>query len=97
MEKRASLHDENDFEIEKCRDKLTDALSINTEETIKVLKRCNKDELLLISEVFEEIAYNLQSQSYIDCLDELDIKYPDLYLTDLINVAKSYLNWKEKD
>ena len=88
---RLALHDENDYEIDRCRNDLIELLSKDGVFTIAFLKTCSKEELLMVSEVFEEIAYNLQSQQYIQCLEELDKKYPELNLTSSITVAKSFM------
>ena len=58
IRKRAALH-MSDPAIEQYRDELINILSQNEDETIQFLKNCSKDELIWVSEVFEEIAYNL--------------------------------------
>ncbi|MCX8129032.1 MAG: hypothetical protein N3I35_02905 [Clostridia bacterium] len=88
---REKLHIENDFALEKCWEQLIEILSISEEETINCLEACHKYEILWISEVFEEVAYNLQSQKYIDCLKRLDKKYPELNITRSVEVAQSYI------
>ncbi len=90
LKERSLLH-MNDPSIEKYREKLINLLSISARDTIEFLESCNKDEVLLISEVFEEIAYNLQSNDYINCLKIIDMKYPDLNLTNIIEIAKEYM------
>lgn len=92
LNQRKIVHNENDFEIEKCQNKLINLLSINDLETIKCLEICNKDEILWISEVFEEVAEKLQSRRYIECLKKIDNKYPDLKLTKIIKIANNYIN-----
>lgn len=91
IKKRSLLH-MNDPAIEKYREKLIDLLSIKASDTIEFLESCDKDEVLWISEVFEEIAYNLQSKEYIACLKKVDRKYPELDLTDIIHIAETYMN-----
>ncbi|MGJ7923233.1 hypothetical protein [Neobacillus sp. LXY-4] len=88
---RLALHDENDYEIDRCRNDLIELLSKDVGYTIGFLTTCSKEELLTVSEVFEEIAYNLQSQQYIQCLEGLDKKYPELNLTSSVTVAKSFM------
>ncbi|MEO2256105.1 hypothetical protein ABGV43_04155 [Paenibacillus amylolyticus] len=91
IRKRAALH-MNDPVIEQYRDELINILSQNEDETIQFLKNCSKDELIWVSEVFEEIAYNLQSAEYINTLKECDKKYPELKLTNIIKTAISYMD-----
>ena len=91
LEKRASLHIEDDFQIEECRNRLIELLSINEIDTINFLDICNREEVLWISEVFEEVAYNLQSTKYIECLKKVDNKFTDLNLTNFVKFAKDYM------
>lgn len=48
-------------------------------------------EILYTSEVFEEIAYNLQSINYINCLKNIEKKYPSLNIKDAIEVATEFI------
>lgn len=52
---------------------------------------CSKDDVLLISSVFDYVSENLQSKKFISCLRELDKKYPDLILTSFIDDAEDYI------
>lgn len=89
---RFSLNDEDDYSIEQCRENLIQKLSINIDETIFILNQLTDEEILLVSEVFEEISYNLQSKEYIDCLKVIQNKYPDLDLKDSIDVAEDFMD-----
>lgn len=40
---------------------------------------------------FEEIAYNLQSVNYINCLKYIEKKYPSLDIKDAIEVATEFI------
>ncbi|KAA8783985.1 hypothetical protein Q9R46_19445 [Paenibacillus sp. RRE4] len=91
IRKRADLH-MNDPAIEHYREELINLLSQNENETIAFLKKCSKEEILWISEVFEEISYNLQSVEYINTLKDINKKYPELKLTNVINTAVSYMD-----
>ncbi len=66
-------------------------MSINEDETINYLKSCSKEDVLLISSVFDDVSEKLQSRRFISCLKELDKKYPDLKLTFFITDAESYI------
>lgn len=74
LDKRSKINDEDDYRIEKCRDELIDALSQDELLTIDILNQLNEKEILYTSEVFEEIAYNLQSVNYINCLKYIEKK-----------------------
>ncbi|NVQ05230.1 hypothetical protein HXA95_14555, partial [Listeria monocytogenes] len=43
-----------------------------------------------ISEIFEDISANLKSQKFIDYLRKLDKKFPELEMTQDIDIAESY-------
>ncbi|GEB35907.1 hypothetical protein [Brevibacillus parabrevis] len=86
-----ALLDENDPRIEQKWMELTDALSENEDLTLNFLKNCTKIELSYLSEVFEDVAYNLQSKKYIELLYLLDSRYPDLELKRHIQIAESYI------
>mgnify|MGYP006987254832 CR=1 FL=1 len=87
LDKRSKINDEDDYRIEKCRDELIDALSQDELLTIDILNQLNEKEILYTSEVFEEIAYNLQSVNYINCLKYIEKKYPSLDIKDAIEVG----------
>ena len=74
LNQRFKINDENDYMIEKKREELIEVLSKDEHSTIEVLKQLNEVEILYTSEVFEEIAYNLQSRKYIECLKQIQKK-----------------------
>lgn len=91
LDKRAKINDEDDYRIEKCRDELVDVLSQDELIAIDIPNRLNEKEILYTSEVFEEIAYNLQSINYINCLKNIEKKYPSLNIKDVIEVATEFI------
>ena len=91
LDKRSKINDEDDYRIEKCRDELIDALSQDELLTIDILNQLNEKEILYTSEVFEEIAYNLQSVNYINCLKYIEKKYLSLDIKDAIEVATEFI------
>lgn len=70
---------------------MIEVLSKDEHSTIEVLKQLNEVEILYTSEVFEEIAYNLQSRKYIECLKQIQKKFPKLDIMDAIKVAEEYI------
>ena len=58
---------------------------------VSILNQLNEKEILYTSEVFEEIAYNLQSVNYINCLKYIEKKYPSLDIKDAIEVATEFI------
>ncbi len=91
ISERIQINDEDDFNIEKCRNKLIVFLSENVKQTINILEQLDENEVLYVSEVFEEIAYNLQSTEYIKCLRDIEKKYPNIDISDSIEVAEEYI------
>lgn len=91
LEERRSINEEDDFELEKSWANLTNILSISEDETINYLKNCSKEDVLLISSVFDDVSEKLQSRKFISCLRELDKKHPDLKLIFFIDDAESYI------
>ncbi|WP_208586110.1 hypothetical protein [Gracilibacillus suaedae] len=91
LNKRKKLNLNDDYGIEKSWNEIIEALSENEEETIKYLNNCSKQDLYYISEVFEDIAEILQSKELINCLRKLDRKFPDLEMTNDIDIAESYI------
>lgn len=87
-----ALLDENDPRIEQKWEELIEALSENENSTLDFLQVCTKTELTFLSEVFEEVAYKLQSKKYIELLYSLDKRYPDLDLKRHIKIAESYMD-----
>ncbi|AUS09945.1 hypothetical protein C1X05_14665 [Laceyella sacchari] len=92
---RSTLHP-NDLSVYMYWDKLTELLSMNELQTIKLLETCSEEEIEWISEVFEDVAYKLQSVAYIKCLERLDKKYPNLNLTKLIMDAKEMMDTEDR-
>lgn len=87
--KKQNIND--DYGIEKSWNEIVEALSKNEDNTINYLKNADRDGLYWISEVFEDISENLQSERFIYCLRKLDKKYPDLDMTSDIDIAESYI------
>lgn len=91
LEERRSINEEDDLGLERSWEKLANILSINEGETIIYLENCSKEDLLLISSVFDDVSEKLQSKQFISCLRELDKKFPELQLTFFIDDAESYI------
>ena len=79
------------YGIQDCWNKIINILSEDTTQTIDYLENCSKEEIYYISEIFEDISEILQSEKFITCLRNLDKKYPDLDMTDDIDLAESYI------
>ncbi|MGG0824397.1 hypothetical protein ABE099_16150 [Paenibacillus turicensis] len=87
-----ALLDDNDPSIKQKWTELIELLSKDEDLTLAFFNQCSKTELLLLSEVFEDVAYNLQSRKFIDLLYLLDERYPDLDLNSHIQIAESYMD-----
>ena len=86
-----ALLDDNDPRIEQKWKKLIVLLSEDENLTLNFLQICTKTELSFLSEIFEEVAYNLQGKKYIDLLYCIDQRYPDLNLKRSIQIAEEYM------
>ncbi|MEN1990743.1 hypothetical protein [Paenibacillus hubeiensis] len=86
-----ALLDDNDPMIKQKWIELIELLSTDESLTLAFLNQCTKTEISFLSEVFEEVAYNLQSGKFIDLLYLLDKRYPDLDLNSHIQIAESYM------
>lgn len=90
IEERKNLHI-NDPCVEKKWNELTQIFTQNEDSTIAYLNSCCKENIYWISEVFEDISEELQSARFIDCIEQLVIKYPDLNLEQDVLWAKNVL------
>ena len=88
---RMKINDEDYYRVENCREKLIEILSLDECTTIDILKTLNENEILYLSEVFEEIAFNLKSPAYIKCLEEIQKKYLCIDIADAIETAKDFI------
>ncbi|MBC1307833.1 hypothetical protein [Listeria booriae] len=91
LEKRKSLNINDDFGIEKCWNEMTELLSQNEMETINYLEESTEKDLYYISEIFEDVSERFQSEQFINCLRKLDKKFPELDMTQDIDIAQSYI------
>ncbi|MFU8646680.1 hypothetical protein ACNA06_05055 [Lysinibacillus sp. RSDA_15] len=87
-----ALLDDNDPRIEQKWEELIVLLSEDENLTLNFLQVCTKTELSFLSEIFEEVAYNLQCKKYIELLYCLDQRYPDLNLKRSIQNAEEYMD-----
>ena len=90
IEERKKLHLDDPRIVEKWNE-LTQILTQNEESTIAYLNSCCKENVDWISEIFEDISEKLQSSRFIECIEQLLIKYPDLNLEQDILYAKEVL------
>lgn len=90
IEERKKMHPDDPRVMEKW-DELTQIFIQNEESTIAYLNSCCKENIDWISEIFEDISEQLQSPRFIECIEKIAIKYPDLNLEQDILYAKKVL------
>lgn len=90
IEERKKMHPDDPRVVEKWNE-LTLVFIQNEESTIAYLNSCCKENINWISEIFEDISEQLQSSRFIECIEKLAIKYPDLNLEQDILHAKEVL------
>ena len=81
----------DDPRVVKKWNELTQIFIQNQESTIAYLNSSCKENVDWISEIFEDISEQLQSSRFIECIEQLAIKYPDLNLEQDILYAKEVL------
>src|SRR5699024_2294149 len=91
LNKRKRLNLNDDYGIQKSWNQIIEDLVENERNTIKYLENCSKSDLYWISEVVEDIAEILQSNKLIHCFKKLDEKYPELNMTNDIDIAEIYI------
>ncbi|RXZ81515.1 hypothetical protein EBB07_14405 [Paenibacillaceae bacterium] len=62
-------------------------LSEDLKGTREYLLSCNPDDIELMSGYFEDVAYKLQDESFIDLLNELQTLHPDIDIKNQIQWA----------
>ena len=88
IEKRRQLHP-NDPSVYRIWEELAEIFSKDEKTTIEYFERyCKEDEAYWISEVFDDISEKLQSWKFIECLENLQKKYPDIDMQIDIDYAK---------
>src|SRR5699024_5345815 len=87
LNKTKSLNLNDDYGIQKSWNQIIEVLVENERNTIKYLENCSKSDVYWISEVFEDIAEILQSKELIHCFKKLEEKYPELNMTNDIDIA----------
>lgn len=90
IEERKRMQLDDPRVVEKWNE-LTQIFIQNEESTIVYLNSCCKENIDWISEIFEDISEQLQSSKFIECIEELAIRYPDLNLGQDILYAKTVL------
>ena len=79
----------DDPKMSEIWNELTQIFSKNEQATIEYLNNCSECQIEWISEVFEDISENLQSEEFIDTLEKLQEKFSDLEMD--ISYAKETL------
>ena len=87
IKKRKELHI-NDPEISNYWVKCTKLLTENLEDSKWVINNLNGDDIVCISEIFDDLSGFYQSECFIGFLIALSIKHPNIDLTTDIAFAK---------
>ena len=87
---RSELH-VNDPIAEVYLEILVDVLSKNEDATIAFINSCDLETIEWLSEIFDDLSISMQSKKLIECLWDIDKKYPSLNLTSFIKDAEDCL------
>jgi len=90
--KRKNMHPD-DPRISDIWDEITNILGRSIKDTVIFFNNCTEDEVYWLSEVFDDIAYELNSQEFIDCIEGLERKYEALNIRQDIEFAKKMLKF----
>lgn len=75
--------------LDEYWDEIVDMLSQDLEETRKFLNdECNEHQVWYMAGYYEDISYNLQSNEFINMLEDLQNKYPNIDIKQDIQWAK---------
>lgn len=91
VEERKKKHIEDDYGIQECWEKMINILSVDVQQTVAYLESCTQEEVYYVSEIFEDISEKVQSKTFIECLRKLDEKFPELKMTQDIDMAETYI------
>lgn len=87
VKRREKLH-LNDPRITECWNELIAVLSESEELTIAYLLSCEEQKLFWLSEVFDDLSVRFKSLNFIECLEQLREKFPELELEIDIEYSK---------
>lgn len=94
IEVRSKIDSNDSFAIYEKWDELIQLLSENENQTIELLKTSTKEEIDWISEVMEEVAEKLDSNTYINTLKLVSEKFPECNLKDIIDISVKHMKTK---
>ena len=90
IKERVAMHPEDPRIMDKWEE-LTQILIQDEEATIVYLNNCNLENVYWISEIFEDISAQLQSRRFIECIEQLSNKFPELDMEQDILYAREML------
>ena len=70
----------DDPQIKDYWEVLTNEMSADENETIEFINNCTEHEIYWLSTIFEDISFNFQSPYFIEVLNNIQKKYPQLNL-----------------
>jgi|GEM_PF-1156199 len=84
------LHINDDYARYNSWNELAELLSTDEQKTIEYLDSCSESIIIdNISSVFMDISWKLQSKKFIDCIELLKKRFPDLLLEHMVEAAKN--------
>ena len=91
IRKIEALHLE-DPAISKYWNELTEVLSANEAATIEFLRSLEDENAVArICSVFDDVAGRLQSQAFIDCIESMVPRFPNLLLRHRVDAARDLM------
>lgn len=74
--------------LDEYWDEIVSSLSQDIFETEKYLNQCSEKQIFTMAGYFEDISYNLRSKKFIDVLEKIQEKFPNIDITKDIQWAK---------
>jgi len=78
IEKRKNIDPQNEYQIQQCWDEELDVLTVSLENTINYLNQASEEEILWVSEIFDDLVVCFKSKLLIDIYRAVQTKYPNI-------------------
>lgn len=93
LEERQSYHPD-DPRIQECWRELNKLLAVDEDGAIKYFNQCSENNILYLSEIFDDLSEHYQSKAFVEFLKTLQSKFPNIDISVGIKYAEIVL--KEK-
>jgi len=78
IEKRKNIDPQNEYLIQKCWNEELDVLKVSLNNTINYLNQAPEEEILWVSEIFDDLVEFFKSKLLLDTYRAIQTKYPNI-------------------